>query len=590
MHRTTFFKTGVIALFGLLFWAGCSKQMDRSFVDAHPLPEDVDVSKAPVGKYGGVFLTATFSDPKTFNPIMAEESSSTDILGFVFDGLTKFNSKTQSPEPALAKSWEVSEDSKTWIFHLRKGLQWSDGMPLSADDVVFTFNDVIYNPKVINRLKDSLAVDGKFFEVSKIDDYTVKIVTPEVYAPLATFIGVGILPKHKLKEAVDQGLFESTWGVNTRPEEIVGNSMYVIESYIPGQRTVLRRNPYYWRADSEGKRLPYIDKVILNVVPDMNAVLMRFLAGESYQLGVRPEDVATVKERAQKQGRITLLDRGPSTTSNFLWFNMNQDKNANTGEPFVDPVKLKWFSNQKFRQAIAHAVNREGIIQSVLLGLGSPLWGPETEGRKWYNPDVHQYPYDLDKSRQLLKEAGFTYLPNGQLVDEQGHRVSWTLLTNQGNNTREQMGNILVEDLQSLGMDVQLRMVDFNALVNKITDTYDYDAIMLGLGGGAPDPAASMSVFMSSGRMHQWYPNQKKPATPWEGRIDELMQAQLKTLDEGKRREYFDEVQLIMSEQVPYIYTVTPQSFEAYYNFIQNIDVPPQGSVLWNFDELWLDK
>ncbi|MDK3157131.1 ABC transporter substrate-binding protein [Kamptonema cortianum] len=559
-------------------------------MDQYPLPEDVEIVTSQPGRHGGIYLTATFSDPKTFNPVMAEESSSTAIAGFLFAGLTDYNPKTQQAEPALAKSWEVADDQRTWTFHLRRGVKWSDGAPLTADDVIFTFNDVIYNPKVVNRVRDYLSVDGKPFEVSKIDEYTVKIVTPDVYAPLLTFIGTAILPKHKLADAVVEGRFESAWGINTAPNDIVGTGPYVIEGFIPGQRTVLARNPHYWKANSQKQRLPYIDKVIFNVVPDQNAVLMRFLAGQSYDLDVRPEDVATVRRKAREGGKIDLLDRGPSTISNFLWFNMNPGKNPTTGRPFVDPVKLAWFQNRNFRQAISHAINRDGIIQSVLLGLGTPLWGIETEADKWHNPNVRKYPYDLEAARKLLLEAGFKYDAAGKLRDAKGNAVAWTLLTNQGNNTREQIGNILVEDFRKLGMDVQFRTLDFNALVNRITDTFDYEAILLGLSGGAPDPVAGMSVLMSSGRMHQWHPNQKTPATPWEARIDELMQKQLKTLDEAQRRKYYDEVQMIMSEETPYIYTVTPQAFFAHYTFIRNMDVPAQGSPLWNFDELWLDQ
>ncbi|MDX2225631.1 MAG: ABC transporter substrate-binding protein [Verrucomicrobiae bacterium] len=570
-----------------LFLTSCGRREQEAFVDKHPLPEDVEIAQCPPGKYGGRYLSSTIGDPKTFNPVMAEESSSTEVLGYVFGGLTRYNSKTQSPEPGLAKSWEVSPDNKTWTFHLRRGLQWSDGTPLTADDVVFTFNDIIYNPKIVNRNRDFLSVDGKYFKVEKVDALTVRITTPEIYAPFLIFIGTEILPRHKLQKAVAEGTFESAWGINTDPRDIVGNGPYVIKSFIPGQRTVLSRNPYYWRADSKRQRLPYIDEVVLNVVPDQNALLLRFLAGESYDLGVRPEDVATLRKDETK-GKFSLYDRGPSTASNFMWFNMNPGKSPKTGKPYVDPVKLEWFKNQKFRQAIAHSINKEGIINSIMLGLASPLWGPETESDKWFNPQVRQYPYDLEKSRQLLREAGFKWDSAGKLTDAKGHPVTWTFNTNQGNNQREQVANILVEDFKKLGMEVTLRMVDFNALVNKITDTYDYDAIMLGLGGGAPDPAAGMSVFMSSGRMHQWYPRQPKPATPWEARIDELMQKQLKTLNESERRKYFDEVQMIMSEQVPYIYLVTPQSFVAVSHKIKNLDIPKQGSVLWNFDELYL--
>jgi len=212
----------------------------------------------------------------------------------------------------------------------------------------------------------------------------------------------------------------------------------------------------------------------------------------------------------------------------------------------------------------------------------------EGEASKWYNPAIKKYEYDLERSRALLVEAGFTF-KDSKLLDEKGNVVSFTIFSNKGNNTREQMGLIVVEDLKKLGMAVDFRLIDFNALVQKISDTYDYDCIMLGLTSGAPDPASGLSVYMSNGRMHQWYPRQPKPATPWEAEIDVLMQSQLKTLDETKRKQMFDRVQLIMTEQMPYIYLVTPRTYVAYRSKIKNIDFPPQGSEQWNFDSWYME-
>ena len=587
----------------LLLLAACDKKSDsasqhtssnQAQAPAGPPPEGALVAKCDPGIPGGRLVIATFGDPKTFNPITANESSSEDIIRFLFASLVNYDWLKQEVEPGLAESWTVADDKKTWTFKLRKGVLWSDGKPLTADDITFTW-DVIYNPKIDNVTADLFKLDGKNFEITKVDDRTVKIVTPDIYAPfLENFGAVPILPKHILAKSVADGSFISAYGVNTKPADIIGSGPFKLKQFKPGEMTLLERNPNYFVVDTKGQRLPYLDNVIYTVVPDMNAMALRFLKGESdAHENIRPDDYERFKSESDK-GKFQLLDLGFGLERGFLWFNLNTNLTAKTGKPIVEPKKLNWFRNQKFRQAISHAIDRDSIVKSVYAGRAQPNFGFISPGnKKWHNANLPQYPFDRAKALSLLAEIGIKDRKgNGVLEDEQGNKIEFVLNTNAGNSVREKMSVLIQDDLKKLGITLVYQPVDFNALVDKINNTYDYDAILLGLGGGGTDPSSSMNVLQSGGFTHQWFPRQKTPATDWEARIDFLMNAQLKTLDFAERKKFFDEVQQILTDQVPMIYTTTPISYAAVRSDLGNLRPTVLSSyrVTWNAEELYFKK
>ncbi len=559
------------------------------------LPDVPRVVNCEPGVRGGRLVFGEFGDPKTFNPVMANETSSLDILYLMFEGLVKKDQITQELLPGLAESWSVGADQRTWIFKLRKGVRWSDGHPFTADDVVFTFNEIIYNKQIPNVKADVLRVDGKDFAVSKVDDYTVQAVTPDVFAPFLEFFGndVMIVPKHVLAAAVASTNFVSSYGINTAPADLVCSGPYRLKQFKPGEMTLLERNPNYWSVDSRGTRLPYLDNVVVTVVPDQNAISLKFLAGELHvQEFVRPEEAAHFRKAAAK-GDFELHDLGVSNKRDMIIFNLNTGSSTN-GKPHVDPIKLKWFRNQTFRQAIAHSIDREAIVKVTLSGEGSPQFGFVTaSNKKWFNPNVPQYPYDLAKARAMLREIGIEDRnQDGLLEDAEGHVIEFELNTNAGNSRREK-GSILVQqDLKKLGIKLNFRPLEFNTLITKLDDSYDFECIFLGLVEDSPDPASSLNVLRSSGYTHQWFPRQVTPSTPWEARIDELMNLQLKTLDETERKKYFDEVQYILADQVPVIYTASMNGFCAARKELRN--VRPTGhrntSLTWNAEELYFKK
>jgi peptide/nickel transport system substrate-binding protein len=531
------------------------------------------------GRFGGAFLDAQVSDPRTFNPILAQETSSSGAIGGLFDGLVEDNGETTEVEPALAESWTTSKDGRTWTFVLRKGLQWSDGAPMTADDVVFTFK-VIYDKKIPNSLQDVLTVAGKPIAVTKVNDQTVQFRTAEPFGPFLRSIGVGILPRHKLEAAYTAGTFNQTWGVNTPPQELVGTGAYVMNEYKPAQRIMYTRNRHYWKADLQGHRLPYIERIALTVVPNQEANRLLFQQGQTDSYGIRPREYAEFK-RGEKAGRYTVYDGGPSFGTEFLTFNQN----PRGGLP---EYKLKWFQNQKFRQGVAYAVDRQAIADQVYAGHAIPQYGPESPTDKFFfNPNVMQYPYNLDKAAAVLLEAGFKKGADGVLRDAAGHPVEFVISTNADNQDRVAIANIIRQDLEKLGMKVTPAPEAFNTLVNKLVESFKWEALVIGLTGGI-EPHNGQNVWKSSGSLHMWNPKEPSPATPWEAEIDQLFTLAATTVDQNRRKEYYYKYQAIVAEQAPVIYTTIANRFSAVRNKFGNIKYTAFGGAFWNFPVIYI--
>ncbi|WP_459896516.1 ABC transporter substrate-binding protein [Desulfurobacterium crinifex] len=532
--------------------------------ESYSLGKTVNIEKVRFlpGNYGGTLYTATSSDPKTFNLVMAHETSSTDAVGELFEGLTEVDLKTLKPRGALAENWEFKNNGLKWVFHLRKGVKWFDGKEFTADDVVFTYNQIYFNPKIPNSTKDMFLIDGKLPKVRKIDRYTVEFDLPEPFAPLLYSLSAPIFPKHVLEKAVKSGKFMETWTVSTPPEKLIGTGPYKLVKYVPGQYLVYERNRDYWKKDEEEKTLPYIDKKVKFILPDQNTQLLKFKAGELDFYGVRGDDFPELKS-GEKKGNYTIYNLGPSLTADFICF--NQKKGA------IPDWKWKLFTNRKFRWAISHAVDRKGIILTVYNGLGYPVYSPVTPANKlYYDPDYPKFPYNLEKAKKLLEEIGLKDRNgDGWLETPDGHKVEFNLLTNSNNPSRVQIGAIIKYDLKRLGIDVHFQPLDFNNLVEKLLHTHDFDAVIIGLTGSI-DPNGGRNVWMSSGQLHMWNPNQKKPATEWEAEIDRLFEEGARELDFKKRIEIYKKAYRIISYEQPLIYIAAPLVLEAARNRVKN--------------------
>jgi peptide/nickel transport system substrate-binding protein len=601
----------VVTIFGaaVLCLSGCGKKAETVSPENaenaaensdtnYPFPDPPVVVNCTPGIRGGKFIISEIGEPKTFNYIAANEESSYDICRFMFWDLLNFDVPTQTVKPGLADFWTNSPDGKTWTFRLRKNLRWSDGAPLTADDVLFTCNDIIFNPKIPdNPARDSLEINGKAPVITKLDDLTIQIVLPEVYAPFLEEFGAGvpIFPKHILAQSVADGTFSSAYGVNSDPKDMVGSGPFRLKEYKQAQYTILERNPYFIEVDTNGTRLPYFDDIIFTVVPDFDAMSLRFLSKESdVNDWVMPYNYDTYKAEAD-QGKFTLLEPGVGLEMYFICFNENTNMDAKTGDPLVATYKLKWFRNQKFRQAIAYAINRQAIIQSVYSGHATPRYGSDTTGDpKWNNPNISTYPYDPDKALELLKEIGIEKR-NGDdfLTDTDGNKIEFVVNLNTGSASAEKSTVLVQGDLQKLGMHVILQPIEFNTLISKLSETYQYECAFTAIGSGSStDPADAMNVYKSNGFTHDWFPQQKTPSTEWEARINQLMDDQISTLDLNQREKDFDEVQEIIAEQQPMIFTVTPMFYAAIRLGVGNVRPTVIGGyrATWNAEELYYEK
>ncbi len=556
--------------------------------------------KPEIGKRGGQRLIASMSLPKTFNYYLAAETSSTDVLGQMYLGLVSENAVTKQTEPSLAESWEISDDKMTYTFKMREGVKWSDGKPITADDVVFTFNEIINNEAIPNNSRDGLLVDDKFPEVTKVDDMTVKITTAKPFVPFMRSIGTGIMPKHIFEgttrpDAGGKVAFNGMWGLNSDVKKIVVSGPWKVKNYLAGQRVVLEPNANYYLKDAEGNALPYLDEFVTMEVQSLDTSVIKFDAGETDALSLRPEDYDLLAPK-QEAGKFTIKNLGPSTGTLFVMFNMSTAKNAD-GKAVVDPIKSKWFRNVKFRQAMAHAINKEGIIQSVYKGRATPQESHISQQNPFYNPDVPKYPFDLDKAAAILKEAGFVKDASGTLKDPDGHPVEFNLVTNAGNTLRDATCAILRKDWGKLGIKVNYKAIQFNIMVQQIDQTLDWDAMMIGLTGSAIEPHGGINGWKLDGRMHMFnmggnetrWKGQLTSFEPWEREVLELYEQGSQEFDLAKRKEIYDKAQVIVAEQLPYLFTVNDFAMVAYKNKLGNVMPSIHGGsglnqVNWNTD------
>jgi peptide/nickel transport system substrate-binding protein len=572
----------------LAFAFGCGKPPSQP-VAGHPLPSP-RVAKCEPGQPGGRLTLASVGAPQTFNPLLANDSASEEVIRHLFSPLVGLDMGTLELEPALAESWTVEPDQKTWTLKLRPGLRWSDGQPLTAADVVFTWNEIMYNPDLNRLTYDLFRINGRNFSVTKLNDTTVRVVTPEVFAPFLEFFGsVVILPEHVIGPAVRQRRFLSVYTLQTLPERVVGSGPFRMKESQPGRHILLERNPEYWVVDKQNRRLPYLDQVMYLPADSSTAALL-FLNGKSdvFERG-RPDDSAQFKE-ASGSGKFRFLELGIGPERDFLWFNLNTNVNA-LGQSLVGPTKLTWFRNKRFRQAISCAIDRDRLVREVFAGRAQAIHTfVSAEDRKWNNPSVPVFAHDPDRARALLAEIGIQDRnADGVLEDSGGAQIEFAFLSNFGNRGRERCAALIAEDWRKLGMKVDFQLVAFTNLVDRIGSTFNYDCILMGVGGGGTDPASQINVLRSSESLHQWFPDQRMPSSEWEARIDALLDAQMRTLNFAERKKLYDEVQEILAEELPMIYTVSPVHFAVVRSDLANLrpSVLTPYRLTWNLEELF---
>jgi ABC-type transport system substrate-binding protein len=704
------------------------------------IPEDAKVVSAPEGLAepgvpGGKIVISTISGPKTLNPVVAQETSSTDITGLMHASLIETRWEDYTPAPGLAVAWEISDDKRELTLHLRRGVRWSDGTCcFTADDVLFTANDLHLNPEVNSAFRDLLYVEGKPLQFVKIDDYTVKVIMPKPFRPIFWSLTFDILPKYKLADkvaklnpgakgyfeglkkviednrkglqsvsaeklaeldrrlsalgdavnaqelegvrahvnavketlqalqmavpdeqaeliealqralddaqkvleqaeagkwaGVSPELFNNTWSLGTPASEFVGLGPYRFVRYDVDQQVILERNPYYWKVDPNGVQLPYFDQFVFLIVPDLNTAFLKFKSGETDVFAPRPTDWPLLmegvkdlqKDCVQRSQDLTicfntvnnwkLLKDGPTFGETYLAFNQDVEK-VDPNKPFYKALQAV-FRSVQFRRAMAHAIDKESIIENIYNGLAIPQWSPVSIPSPYYDKSESftKYEYSLQRAAQLLDEIGLKDIdgdgvrnitdeflknfadPEDRPTDltpfgpEKDRELEFTLATNSGNQIREKIVSLLVNDFAKIGVKADARPVDFNALVNQLT-TSTFEAMVLGL-TGSPEPNNGSNVWKTNGRLHFWRYSSKENPPAWEKRVDELFDLGATTFDDEEVKRIYKEFQQIVSENLPYIYLVNQQFLYASKAGLgNNENFKPNWGVLALADTLW---
>ena len=560
-------------------------------------PEEFKTEAAQVPQ----LVDSILQDPKTFNYALSQESP--NVFSLIYEGLIGENGLNGELEPALAESWKISEDKKRIVFTMREGLKWSDGEPLTVDDVVFTYNDIYFNENIPTDIRDILRIgeNRALPSVRKLDERRVEFTVPEPFAPFLRYTGLAILPAHALRDLVNtkdsegKSKFLSSWGTDTDPKKVVVNGLYQMESYQSSQRVIFRRNPYYWRKDAQGNSQPYIERIVWEIVENTDTSLVQFRSGGLDTLAIAPEYFSLLKQE-ETRGKFKVYTGGPELSTTFLVFNLNKAQNSKK-QPLVDPIKSRWFNTVAFRQAVAHAIDRQRMINNLYRGLGEAQNSPIYKQSPYYlspKQGLKVYDYNPEQAKELLRKAGFRYNTQNQLFDADGNRVRFTMLTNSGNKLREAVGAQIKQDLAGIGIQVDFSALNFNTMIEQIYTRRQWDSYIGKIGGGGVEPNGGANTWSTRGGLHA-FNLAAQPGEPpligwkvadWEQKIEQLYIKGAGELDEKKRRAIYVESQRITQENLPFIYLVNPLTMETVRDRVQGIRYSALGGAFWNLYEL----
>ncbi|HLZ43955.1 MAG TPA: ABC transporter substrate-binding protein [Candidatus Sulfotelmatobacter sp.] len=499
------------------------------------------------------------SEPKTFDPLKVEDDASVAIRYLTGGVLVRMNRQTQALEPELAQSWKVSKDGKQITFKLRSGISFSDGTPFSAQDVAYTVQQLM-DPALHSPTGDTFRSGPGNVDTKIISPNEISITFPAPVAGLdRQFDQVAILSAHSGKK------------------EMAVLGPFMVADYKPGATVLLKRNPNYWKSDAQGRKLPYLDSIKLDIQPNRDVEMLRFKRGEIDLINTLDSEYF---DKLAATSPELVHDAGASLDSEQMWFN-------EVSKAPIPAYKKTWFHSTAFRRAVSEAIHREDLARVVFRGHAQPAIGPVSPANKfWFNARLEPTPYSPDTALKMLQGEGFR-LENGELKDRDGNAVVFSIITNSGNKYRERMATMIQDDLQKIGIHVNVVTLDFPSLIERVTQSFDYEAILLGLTNVGLDPNEQMNVWLSSSENHQWNPQEKTPETPWEAEIDRLMLAQASSADPKKRKASFDRVQEIALEQAPFIYLVNRNALSAVSTRVQGANpviLVPQ--TYWNVERL----
>jgi len=498
------------------------------------------------------------TEPKTFHPLMVEDESSETIRYLTGGVLIRLNRYTQELEAELATKWTVSENGRRIDFDLRPNVQFSDGTPFSCEDVAFTVRQLM-DPALHSPSGDAFRSAPGAVETGCVGSRAMARFPGPVAALAMQFDQVAILSAHSpRKEAAVLGPF-------------------ALAEYKPGSYVLLRRNANYWKRDAQGRRLPYLDAIRLEIQQNRELELLRFRRGE---LDIVNRLDPEMFDRLSTEMPRAVVDAGPSLDMELVFFNQV------AASPLPD-YKRRWFRSSEFRRAISEAIHRDDIVRVVYHGRAQPSAGPVSAANHfWFNSALKPPIYSAAAALDRLERDGFRRSGEA-LLDRDGHKVEFSMITNSGNKLHERMLALIQQDLAKLGIQLNVVILDFPSLVERITRNFNYESVLIALTNVGLDPNDQMNIWLSSAENHQWNPNQKTPETAWEAELDKLMQAQTAVQDPKKRKLYFDQAQQIVFDQAPMIFLVNPNALSAVSPNLKNVTpalLHPQ--IYWNAERL----
>ncbi|MCU0513094.1 MAG: ABC transporter substrate-binding protein [Anaerolineae bacterium] len=561
---------GLASLWALLLTAPALTLAQDKATNAAPADQTTEylVSPTPVGRPGGRLVISMRAEPRTLNPLAAVDAASKELLSLLHADLVHIHRPSQRTQAALARDWTVSADGLRYTLRLRRSLRFSDGAPLTADDVVFSFQALL-DERTKAPARDLLRIQGRFPTIRKLDADTVELVLPAPYAPAERlFDSLAILPRHKLEATFREGKLLEAWNLTTAPASTAGAGPFRLKEYLPGQRIVLERNPYYWKRDGAGRALPYLDELVVLFMPDQEAEALRFRAGDIHLLSrVSARNFRSLQSGPGSPQRV-MTDLGPGLEQHLLFFNLNDvEKRGLSGLR----SKRVWMQDPRFRKAISQAIDRQALARLAYQGKATPIVHHVSPGNRLWHVAVGAAPVrNVAAAERELRAMGL--VRKGEwLMDGNGSPVEFSIAVNAGNLEQQQMATLVQEDLRGLGIRVTVAPLEFRSLIDRVMRTLDYEAAMLALRDGDVDPTPQMPMLLSTGAMHFWRPGQAAAAFPWEAEIDRLMQAQNSTMDPARRRELYGRVQQLVATELPFIALVSPHTLVGAHRELGNL-------------------
>lgn len=549
-------------------------------------------SQAPIGNFGGKLILSTIGEgPKTFNPCNTKDATSSVFAGILYDGLLTTNPQTGEIVPLLAKEYLVKDND--YFITLRQGVTWSDGNPITIDDVLYTYNDIVFKGLGNTATRDAMMIDGELPKLEKVSDDTVRFTTSKPFAPFLRQLTYPIVPKHYFKKYSDLGEseFNSFLNPNTNPKDIVSSGAFLLKEYVAAQRVVFVKNPMYYKINLNNEKLPYLDKLVYLIVGDTNNEILKFEANEIDVLSLRGSNVARYKLK-EKDSNYKIYNLGPDTGTLFLVINLSNRKN-NDGKWNVPKHKQLWFRDKNFRTAIDLLIDRRNIVNNIAQGVAKPLYTAESLNSIYLNKQLKAYDKNVNEALFLLEKSGFK-IKNRILYDKENRQVEFDLYTNAGSLDRESIGVMIKQDLEDVGMKVNFKPIEFNSLVNKLSNTNDWDMAIMGLTGSPLEPHDGKNVWKSNGPLHLF--NQRPQnykiddRFSWEKELDDIFENGAKKLRFEDRKKFYDRYQEIIYEEKPIIYLYSPIRITAIRKKFANIFPTSLSGLIYNLDEIYIKK